>query len=284
MNRSLRLVPRNARPLGWMSLLSLLAALALAACSNPAAPDLSMGLETPAEIGSVSTDDAVGTATLNFSPSQGLSNSGSPGNHPPTLVSILLSSPTRERIAISNQRPLLTPGQSIRMKLNATDADGDVLTFAFSIASGGGVLTGADGVGGVDFKASSNAGSVSIALTVSDARGGTCKAILTMYVEQPAPRGPNRNPVITSFDATTRSLAPGASTTLIRSAVDPDGDLLTYTFTILSGPGRLSAVSNVLYYTAPTNFTASKATLRLRVTDAFGGGATHDLGLTLLPY
>lgn len=284
MKRSLRLVARNARPLGWMSLLSLLAALALAACSNPAAPDLSTGFETPVEIGSASTDDAAGTTTLNFAPSQGPSNPGMTANHPPTLVSILLSSPTRERIGISNQRPLLTPGQAIHMKLNATDADGDALTVVFSIASGAGALSGADGLGGVDFKASSNTGSVSIALTVSDARGGTCKAILTMYVEQPAPRGPNRNPMITSFDATTRTLAPGASTTLLRSAVDPDGDLLTYTFTILSGPGRLSAVSNALYYTAPTNFTASNATLRLRVTDAFGGAATNDLALNLLPF
>ncbi|HZS46983.1 MAG TPA: glycoside hydrolase TIM-barrel-like domain-containing protein [Blastocatellia bacterium] len=92
-------------------------------------------------------------------------------NHPPSITSGPTVVPS-----------IVNPGQTASLKVTATDADGDLMSFTWSATAGSISGSGPN----VTFTAPSSGGSNSIVtVTVTDGRGASTKATTTIVIKQP---------------------------------------------------------------------------------------------------
>jgi|GEM_PF-4779577 len=153
--------------------------------------------------------------------------------------------------------------------LNATDADGDVLTYVvndthFTINPANGITTW------TPTQADVNAGHVTVMFTVSDPNGGVATETATIAVANS-----NDNPVIPFIaDATATE---GVAFTYDINATDVDaGNILTYSLTAAPAGMVIDPNSGIITW-VPQNANVGNNNVRVHVIDQFGGFADSNV-------
>ena len=150
---------------------------------------------------------------------------------------------------LANYRPAITgleaepervlPLGSCQIVCNATDRDGDELSYNWS-ASGGNISgTGAS----VDWTAPDSEGSYDVTVIVTDGRGGEVMDYVIIEVRA------NRPPTIASLVADADWTTPSGSINVTCDASDPDGDELSYEWS--ADGGDISGTGAAVNWAAP---------------------------------
>jgi hypothetical protein len=148
-------------------------------------------------------------------------------NHRPIIIS-LKAEPER-----------VLPRESCQIVCNATDPDGDELSYGWS-ADGGGITGEGDTV---TWTAPNSVGSYNVTVVVIDSRGGAVMDYVTITVRT------NKPPTINSLVANAAWTTPSGSLQVTCNATDPDGDELSYEWTTTGG--NISGTGAVVNWTAP---------------------------------
>ncbi len=146
----------------------------------------------------------------------GFPNVAPPPNHPPVAA-----------CAVTPASVIAGSTDSVALHVNASDPDGDPLTYSYTATGGTIEGTGADARWNPSGLA---AGTYTATAKVDDGKGGTASCAADLKIE---PK-PNQNPVISC--STDRSpINPGEKTGITSTASDPDGDPLTYSYSAAAG-------------------------------------------------
>jgi len=175
-------------------------------------------------------------------------------NHQPTIASV--TAPER-----------VVPSGSCQIVCNATDGDGDDLSYNWSASAG--ELNG-DGAT-VTWIAPDSIGVYNITVTVTDGRGDEVTKQVTIMVRT------NRAPSITDLAADVGWTLPSGTVRLTCTASDPDGDELTYEWT--ADAGDISDTGATVNWTAPEEIGIYYVTVVAR--DSHGSSDTRMLSLAV---
>lgn len=180
-------------------------------------------------------------------------------NHPPSVV-------------ISGAPATASPGSTISLTAQGTDADTDPLLYTWSTTLGS--LSSTVGTS-TTWTAPPQAGTAVIAVAVSDGRGGAGSDQRTITI--PTPTQANRTPVAAIVATSTRPLT-GVTLRLIASGTDPDGDSLSYSWDTTAGAMNIFSGPEVAW-TAPSS--AGPATVTLIANDGRGGQTAAVLSIVV---
>ena len=158
----------------------------------------------------------------------------------------------------------ISTGAVSAITCTASDADGDILTYTWSAASGTISGTGAT----VNWTAPASSSTYTISVTVSDGHGGSAQSSVNVVTT----RG-NVSPVISSLVANPTTISTGAVSAVTCSASDADGDTLTYVWSAASG--TISGTGATVNWTAPAS--SSTYVINVTVTDGHGGSAQTSI-------
>jgi hypothetical protein len=180
---------------------------------------------------------------------------------------------------LANHRPAITglavepervlPSGSCQIVCNATDPDGDELSYGWS-ANGGGI-TGEGAT--VTWTAPSSVGSYNVTVMVIDSRGGGVTDYVIITVRT------NRPPTINSLEAEAPWTTPSGSIQVTCNASDTDGDELSYEWS--ASGGDIIGTGPEVIWTAPEETGIYNATVV--VTDGYGGSDTRTLPISVAP-
>ena len=156
---------------------------------------------------------------------------GNGGNRPPTVTA------TCDPCTVA-------PGGEVRLEANASDPDGNALTYAWS-APGGTFAGPVDGAS-ARWLAPSETGTVAVRVRVSDGRGGTASATVSVKIGGPPVFGSS------SYAFELREGVPGRVVVGRVSAEDPEGGAVRYALAA-GGRGRfeVGARDGAVAYTGP---------------------------------
>jgi phage baseplate assembly protein gpV len=176
-----------------------------------------------------------------------------------------------------NHRPIITsleaegdwttPSTSLQVMCNASDPDGDELSYAWS-ASAGEVNGDGDTVTWI---APPSEGSYSVAVAVTDGRGGEIMKQVTITVR------PSTPPTIVSLTADADWTLPSGSLQVTCNAFDPDGDEISYEWSTTGGD--ISGTGPTVIWIAPEEVGIHHVTVV--VTDSHGRSATNLLSISV---
>ncbi|MCY1047043.1 Ig-like domain-containing protein [Corallococcus sp. bb12-1] len=195
-------------------------------------------------------------------------------NTPPTLIG-----PTA-------QATQSTTGGPVELTSQASDADGDMLTYSWtqSPASPAGAFDDASLASPTWTAPEVNSHQrFTLTVTVSDGRGGSAQG--SVAVDVAPPMTGNNPPTVSAPTATPSTLDEQQSTALAVSAADADNDSLTYAWEQVAPAAPLGTfsdpASSLPTWTAPDVSASGTYTLRVTVTDGKGGSAqrTVDIGV-----
>ncbi|MBN1298958.1 MAG: PKD domain-containing protein [Actinobacteria bacterium] len=166
--------------------------------------------------------------------------------------------------------PEIITGQQYPISASASDPDGDSLTYSWSVTGGSFSNSGANPT---QWTAPDSSGTFNITVTVNDGNGGTDSMTRSVNVEA-VNREPSLGPITVYEIGTSTSVSfafTGQQYDLSVSASDPDGDNLSYNWSVSSiTPGTLSnQTNNPALWTAP--YTAAIVTISVTVDDGRGG-------------
>jgi hypothetical protein len=139
--------------------------------------------------------------------------------------------------------PIVEPSGTSNLIADASDPDGDPLTYSWD-SGGNGSITGSGG--SVTYTAPSTPGSYIVSVTVSDGAESVTGKVVVVVEEDP-----NSPPVIQSIIANPSSVYPGGSSNLIVDATDGDGDTLTISWDS-GGNGSITGSGSSVTYAAPS--------------------------------
>ena len=186
------------------------------------------------------------------------------------LVMLFLTSSCR---APTNHEPIITtldaepagviPSASCQIVCNATDPDGDELTYAWS--SEGGELSGEGST--VAWAAPASEGSYNITVIVNDGQSGAASDYVVITVRT------NNPPVIDSLVASADWTLPSGNLDITCSALDPDDDELIYAWS--TSGGSITGTGCEVVWTAPEQVGTYAITVMVR--DTYGGSDTKTL-------
>jgi len=175
-------------------------------------------------------------------------------NHQPAITS--LGAPER-----------VIPSGSCQISCNASDRDGDELSYTWS--AGGGEINGEGAT--VTWTAPDSEGSYNVTVTVTDGRGGKVMNQVTIEVRTNTP------PTITSLIADAVWTLPSGSLNVTCDASDPDGDELSYEWT--ASEGDISGTGAVVNWTAPGEVGIHRITVVVK--DGHGSSAIDSLFISV---
>ena len=183
--------------------------------------------------------------------------SATANNRAPAIASLIANPSTISTGAIS------------AITCSASDADGDILIYTWSAASGTISGTGAT----VNWTAPISSSTYTISVTVSDGHGGSVQSSLNVTVTKA-----NNSPIISSVVANPTTISTGAVSAITCTASDADGDILTYTWSAASG--TISGTGATINWTAPAS--SSTYTIGVTVSDGHGGSAQTSVNVTAI--
>jgi len=176
---------------------------------------------------------------------------------------------------LANHRPAIAgleapervvPSGSCQIVCNATDGDGDELSYNWSASAG--AING-EGVT-VTWIAPDSAGSCNITVTVTDGRGG--EAMKQVSIEVRANTSPSINSLVADAEWTLLS----GTLQVMCTASDPDGDELSYEWT--ASGGDISGMGAVVNWTAPEEIGIYQVTVVVK--DRHGSSAVRTLHIS----
>jgi hypothetical protein len=177
---------------------------------------------------------------------------------------------------LANHRPAITglaapervlPSGSCQIVCNATDGDGDELTYYWSASAG--AISGEGAT--VTWIAPDSVGSYNVTVTAIDGRGG--EAMKQVSIEVRA----NTSPSINSLVADAEWALLSGTLQVMCTASDPDGDELSYEWT--AAGGDISGMGAVVNWTAPGEVGIYNITVVVR--DGHGGSYTNSLAISV---
>lgn len=175
------------------------------------------------------------------------------------------------------------PGAGVTLTGSGADPNGDALTYAWSQVSGPAVSLGGASSPTASFTAPSVFADTTLVfrLTVNDGKGGVASDDVTVLVHVSTPV--NHPPVANA--GADQTVAPGATVTLRCGSSDPDGDVLTRSWSQISGPtvSLQGATTAAATFTAPSVTTSTALGFRLTVSDGKGGTSSDDVIVTVNP-
>jgi len=254
------------------------------AASDPDGDDLTFSVVTQGPLGTVTmTDETTGAYT--YMPSVGATGSDSftfqvrdPGGLTSTatvavtIVAVNLP-PVAQNGILTTNRDTVASGT-----LNATDADGDALTFSVTSQGGkGAVVMTNSATGAYNYTPQTGVtGSDSFTFQVRDPGGLTSTATVAVTIV-----AVNRAPVAQNGTLTTNrdTLASGTL-----NATDADGDALTFSMTSQGGKGTVvitNATTGAYNYTPQTGVTGSDS-FTFQVRDPGGLTSTATVAVTIV--
>jgi hypothetical protein len=174
---------------------------------------------------------------------------------------------------LSNHRPAIVglqadpqkviPSGTCQIACNATDHDGDELSYDWSRSEGEIHGEGAT----VTWTAPNFEGSYNITVTVTDGRGGEIMNYVIIEVRENGP------PVIADLIVDANWTLPLGNLEVICSAEDPDEDELNYEWT--AEGGNISGIGAAVNWTAPQEFGVYRITVAVK--DGHGSSDTKTL-------
>jgi FlaG/FlaF family flagellin (archaellin) len=177
---------------------------------------------------------------------------------------------------LANHRPAITsleapekviPSGSCQISCNASDRDGDELSYNWS--AGGGEINGEGAT--VTWMAPDFEGSYNVTVTVTDGRGGEVTDYINITVRA------NKPPTITRLVADADWTLPSGNIQVTCTASDPDGDELSYEWTTTGGD--ISGTGTAVNWTAPEEVGAYNITVA--VIDGHSDEDTRSVILTV---
>ncbi len=210
-----------------------------------------------------------------------------------TLVSITLQE-VNPPDNFENSAPVITslvaapstvsPGGTVTLSAGAEDADGDPLSYAWSVSAG--AFSSASSAG-TSWTAPAQPGSYTLTLTVTDSRGATATAQVTLTVRTATGSAAvnvsfNTWPQVTRMVASANPVQVGQSTALSVTASDADGDALSYAWSASCAGSFSNASAATSQFTPsalPAGNTCPNCTLSVQVTDGRGGSTTGSYAL-----
>jgi VCBS repeat-containing protein len=182
-----------------------------------------------------------------------------PPNHAPTVEQ-------------ANQEASTLRNTPVGGTVNATDADGDALTYTVGTTpTHGTVVVNPDGTWTYT-PSNGYVGTDTFTVTVSDGKGGTATATINIQVNEP----PNQAPTVGTQDLQKTTLTNTAVSGTV-TGTDPDGDALT--FSVGTNPTHGTVVVNpegTWTYT-PSNGYVGTDSFSVTVSDGKGGTATATI-------
>lgn len=185
--------------------------------------------------------------------------------------------PNRAPVLSSIGSRVVSEGQTLRINLSATDADGDSLSFSATSLPAGSSFTGqtftfvpADNF----VPSSSTFATVSVTFRVSDPSGASDSETVSIRVNLV-----NRPPSIASIPDT--SIVAGELLQLQFFSSDPDGDALTFFSTNLPAGAQLTDSGTFSWIPTEAQVGVSPVTITTR--DPFGSGNSDSFFITIFP-
>jgi hypothetical protein len=163
----------------------------------------------------------------------------------------------------------IAPLDSLNVTCNASDREGDVLSYNWS--ANGGKITGEGAT--VTWTAPSSVGSYNVTVTVSNSRGDKVTEYVIITVMDNSP------PTITSLVANTSWTYRLGVIQVTCAASDPDGDELSYEWTTTGG--KISGAGAAINWTAPQAVGTYNITVVVK--DVYGGKDTKFVRLFVDP-
>jgi outer membrane protein OmpA-like peptidoglycan-associated protein len=174
-----------------------------------------------------------------------------PPNHPPVAA-----------CSVNPASVYAGSGDSVAVHVNASDPDGDPLTYSYTATGGAVEGTGPD----ARWNSSGAAvGSYTVNAKVDDGKGGTASCAADIKVEEK----PNHPPTAT-LSVERSPILPGERTGVTCNGSDPDNDPLTYSYTTTGGQ-IVGSGSNVQFDAA--GLQPGSYTVKCTVNDGRGGTA-----------
>ena len=183
-----------------------------------------------------------------------------------TTGSIIITVRTNSHPIITNLTACedwVVPSGNCQLECQAEDPDNDQLTYKWEAE--GGNITGEGSI--VNWTAPQQPGSYNITVLVEDSMGGMSTTSVTINV------GANHPPVIESLTADKTCLGRSASCSIKCIASDPDGDELSYAWSVDRG-GISGNGANVIW-TAPSD--TGEFIITATVSDGNGGVASGEV-------
>jgi len=193
-------------------------------------------------------------------------------------VSVTVTSSTPNQPPTANAgADVTTTSTSVTLSGSGSDPDGSIVSYAWSKVSGsGGMITSPNSASTTVTGLS--AGTYTFRLTVTDDQGATASDDVTITVSSPPPP-PNQPPTANAGPDQTINL-PAMSVTLSGSGSDPDGSIVSYSWTKVSGIGGNITSPNTASTTV-TGLIIGTYVFRLTVTDNNGATNTDDVTISV---
>jgi type II secretory pathway pseudopilin PulG len=174
------------------------------------------------------------------------------------------------------------------LRLDATDADGDTLTWSITTQASNGAAAVSDTPTGISQTITYTpdggySGSDSFVVEVSDGNGGSDTITVDVIVGTPTT---NALPVITQSDPVTLTVSFEMSGMLTLDATDADGDTLTWSITTQASNGAAAVsdtptgISQTVAYTPTAGYSGSDSFI-VEVSDGNGGSDTITVAVTV---
>ncbi|WCD78132.1 retention module-containing protein [Pseudomonas sp. TUM22785] len=167
---------------------------------------------------------------------------------------------------------------SLTSQLNATDADGDTLTYSLKSGTSNGTLVLDTATGEYTYKPNANYnGPDSFTVTVNDGKGGVVDAVVRITVN-PINDAPTANPA-------NLSVAEDTPVSGKVDAHDVDGDTLTYRIASGNGPqnGTLTLYTDGSYTYRPNKDYNGPDAFTVTISDGKGGTTTSLISIDVTP-
>jgi hypothetical protein len=198
-----------------------------------------------------------------------VSNSTTPANKPPVAD------------AGPDQTVILPTNLVTLNGTNSKDPDGSITKYAWTKLSGPSSFFIASASSAITQVRNLVAGTYVFRLTVTDNKGATASNEVTVVVNESASPG-NQNPVAMPGTDITVQL-PSSSVSLNGSdSYDPDGRIVSYRWTKISGPTTFTLVTPNAATTELRNLVAGTYVFRLTVTDDKGASDSETITVTAL--
>lgn len=167
------------------------------------------------------------------------------------------------------------PTSSVTMAGSGTDPDGTIASFLWTKISGPAATITNSALANTTITGLVQ-GIYQFQLTVTDNQGATATDVMQVTVNQ----APNQLPTANA-GADKNITLPTSSVTQVGSGSDPDGTIVSYLWTKISGPASFTIVSASQPTTVINNLSAGIYTFNLRVTDNSGAIANDQFTITV---